>query len=106
MKRKYDIEKLSEREKDILLEGYLIAMEEYSSLIKATKDFMDNYKTKEHGLDKRSKYMVDHKCSKCINANNPVVCSRNMKDIAEEEGCDFWQDSSEDISHTVTNILL
>ena len=84
MKRKYDIEKLSEREKDILFEGYLIAMEEYSSLIKAKKDFMDNYKAKE---------AVDCKCSKCVNANNPVVCSRNMKDIAEEEGCDFWQNS-------------
>ena len=48
MKRKYDIEKLSEREKDILFEGYLIAMEEYSSLIKATKDFMDNYNAKKH----------------------------------------------------------
>lgn len=37
--------------------------------------------------------VVDRKCSKCVNANNPVVCSWNMKDIAEEKGCDFWQDS-------------
>lgn len=43
MKRKYNIEELSEREIDILLEGYCMAMEEYNSLIKATKDFMDNY---------------------------------------------------------------
>ena len=55
MKRKYDIEKLSEREKDILLEGYLIAMEEYSSLINATKDFMDNYNAKERGLDREER---------------------------------------------------
>lgn len=46
--------------------------------------------------------VVDRKCSKCVNANNPVVCSWIMKDIAEEEGCDFWQDSSEDISLTET----
>lgn len=46
MKRKYDIKELSEREKDILFESYLMAMEEYNSLIKATKDFMDNFNAK------------------------------------------------------------
>lgn len=53
MRRKYDIEELSEREIDILLEGYCMAMEEYNSLIKATKDFMDNYNHKEHRTDSK-----------------------------------------------------
>ena len=100
MKRKYDIKKLSEREKDILFEGYLIAMEEYSSLIKATKEFMDNYnfqKNISYIKGTNNSKVVDRKCSKCVNANNPVVCSCNIKDIAEKEGCDFWQDGSEDI---------
>lgn len=41
--------------------------------------------------------VVDRKCSKCVNANNPVVCSWIMKDIAEEKGCDFWQDATDEV---------
>ena len=29
-------------------------------------------------------------CCTCANANNPVVCSINIKDLAEKEGCDSW----------------
>ncbi len=30
-------------------------------------------------------------CKDCANADNPVVCSWNIKDIVAEEGCEFWQ---------------
>lgn len=29
-------------------------------------------------------------CCTCANANNSVVCSMNIKDLAEKEGCDSW----------------
>ena len=30
-------------------------------------------------------------CRNCVNANNYVVCSINIQDSAESEGCEFYQ---------------
>ena len=30
-------------------------------------------------------------CRTCVNANNYVVCSINIQDSAESEGCEFYQ---------------